>query len=157
VNRRLRNLLDGSDWQGNAVHGWSLADEYPEGVAVCWSCHAPSLGEMASNFDLGHISGVAAQGVHCDFWHMIRATTVDSSGLTHGRFGYELLRPSQGQIFFGPLDDVDRGEDVYSPLQQESRFCAACHEGTLFGVPVYTNWPKDDITIYDRWLELHPD
>ncbi|MGH7138041.1 MAG: multiheme c-type cytochrome, partial [Pirellulales bacterium] len=142
VNRRLRNLLDGSDWQGNVGHGWSLAGEYPEGVAVCSSCHVPSLDETADDFDLRRASGVAAKGVHCDFCHKIRATATDTAGLTHGRFGYELLRPSQGQIFFGPLDDVHRGEDVYSPLEQESRFCAACHEGTLFGVPVYTTWSE---------------
>src|SRR4029077_19801494 len=55
------------------------------------------------------------------------------------------LRPMDGQIFFGPLDDVDRGEDVYSPLYQESRYCASCHEGVVFGVPVYTT--------YSEWLE----
>lgn len=142
VNPRLRNLLDGTDWHGETGHGWSLSGEYPEGVAVCWSCHAPSLDEAADDFDLRHAGGVAAQGVHCDFCHKIRATTVDATGLTHGRFGYELLRPAHGQVFFGPLDDVDRGEDVYSALQQESRFCAACHEGTLFGVAVYTTWSE---------------
>ena len=31
---------------------------------------------------------------------------------------------------------VDRGEDVYSPLYSQSRYCAACHEGTVFGVHV---------------------
>lgn len=142
TNRRLRNLLDGSDWQGNAGHGWSLAGEYPDGLSVCWSCHAPSLDETTGDFDLRHVSDVAAAGVHCDFCHKIRATNLAAVGLTHGRFGYDLLRPARGQIFFGPLDDVDRGEDSYSPLQKESRFCAACHEGTLFGVPVYTTWSE---------------
>lgn len=142
VNQRLRNLLDGTDWHGSAGHGWSLADEYPDGLGVCWSCHAPSLDDMADDFDLRHVNGVAARGVHCDFCHKIRATSVDATGLTHGRFGYELRRPEQGQLFFGPLDDIDRGEDAYSALQQESRVCAACHEGTLFGVAVYTTWSE---------------
>ena len=142
ANRRFQNLLDGSDWQGKAGHGWGLADEYPEGIGVCWSCHAPSLKDDAATVDLRHVEGVAAAGVHCDFCHKIRATNVAHVGLTHGRFGYELLRPPEGQLFFGPLDDVDRGEDAYSPLQSESRVCAACHEGTLFGVRVYTTWSE---------------
>jgi hypothetical protein len=48
-------------------------------------------------------------------------------------------------LFFGPLDDVDRGEDSYSPLYQESRYCAACHEGIVFGVHAYST--------YSEWLE----
>jgi hypothetical protein len=87
---------------------------------------------------------VAASGVHCDFCHKIVDASTEHLGLTHGRYGYQLLRPAQGQLFFGPLDDVDRGEDAFSPLYQESRYCAACHEGTVFGVPVYTT--------YSEWL-----
>jgi hypothetical protein len=48
-------------------------------------------------------------------------------------------------LFFGPLDDVTRDEDAYSPLQHESRYCAACHEGVVFGVHVYST--------YSEWLE----
>ncbi|HVX11431.1 MAG TPA: multiheme c-type cytochrome [Pirellulales bacterium] len=142
VNRRFQNLLDGSDWQGRAGHGWGLATEYPEGIGVCWSCHAPSLNANAESFDLRQVEGVAAAGVHCDFCHKIRDTSVEQAGLTHGFFAYELMRPAEGQLFFGPLDDVDRGEDAYSHLQSESRICAACHEGTVFGVPVYTTWSE---------------
>jgi hypothetical protein len=142
VNQRLRDLLDGNDSTGKPGHGWSLADEYPEGIGVCWSCHAPSLDEDTADFDLRHITGVAAAGVHCDFCHKIQSAHVEQAGLTHGRFAYDLLRPAEGQLFFGPLDDVDRGEDAYSPLESESRFCAACHEGTLFGVAVYTTWSE---------------
>jgi hypothetical protein len=69
---------------------------------------------------------------------------LDTVGITHGRFGMNLLRPEKGQLFFGPLDDVDRGEDVYSPLQSRSEACAACHEGIVFGVPVYET--------YSEWL-----
>ena len=48
------------------------------------------------------------------------------------------------QLFFGPLDDVDRGEDAFSPLYRESRYCASCHEGIVFGVHVYST--------YSEWL-----
>ena len=71
--------------------------------------------------------------------------------MTHGRFNLKLLRPEkakpgqeQRQIFFGPLDDVDRKDDAYAPLYKQSRYCASCHEGIVFGVPVYTT--------YSEWL-----
>src|SRR5207244_3382643 len=53
-----------------------------------------------------------------------------------------LLRPREGQLFFGPLDDVDRGEDAYSPLYRDSRYCASCHEGVVFGVHVYSTYSE---------------
>src|SRR5262249_5779942 len=65
--------------------------------------------------------------------------------LTHGRFGLTLLRPAHGQLFFGPLDDVDRGEDAYVPLYRRSRYCASCHEAIVFGVQVYST--------YSEWRE----
>jgi len=130
VSRRFQDTLD------------VLAQDYPEGVAVCWSCHAPSLEPDRVTFDLRRMSGVVAAGVHCDFCHKIREANFEHAGVTHGRFGYDLLRPADGQLFFGPLDDVNRGEDAYSPLMSESRFCAACHEGTLFGVHVYGTWSE---------------
>jgi hypothetical protein len=55
------------------------------------------------------------------------------------------LRPKEGQLFFGPLDDVDRGEDAHSPLYKDSRYCASCHEGIVFGVRVYST--------YTEWLD----
>lgn len=120
----------------------ALAEDYPEGVDVCWSCHAPTLEPDRATFDLRQVTGTPADGVHCDFCHKVRDAKTEQAGLTHGRFAYDLLRPAAGQLFFGPLDDVDRGEDAYSPLQSESRFCAPCHEGTLFGVHVYGTWSE---------------
>jgi hypothetical protein len=144
VNPHFQNLLDGSNWHGAPSQGWNMTQEYPEGIAVCWSCHAPTFDLDAAESDRTRVSGVAAAGVHCDFCHKIQETNVEQVGLTHGRFAYKLLRPSEGQLFFGPLDDVDRGEDAYSRLTRESRYCAACHEGTLFGVHVYST--------YSEWL-----
>jgi hypothetical protein len=123
-----------------------MLSEYPEGAGVCNSCHAPS----ASIDDLGiadirSVEGVARSGVHCDYCHKIQDVTVEAVGLAHGRFATKLLRPHEGQLFFGPLDDVDRGEDSYLPLQSESQYCAVCHEGIVFGVPVYTT--------YSEWLQ----
>jgi len=145
TNRRLSNLYEGTDWHGHPGRGWSLLDEYPHGRGVCTACHAPSVSFHDEAFDdLRLVQGVSRRGVHCDYCHKISQAPVDNVGLAHGVLGVKLLRPRDGQIFFGTLDDDDRGRSVYSPLQKESRVCAACHEGTLFGVPVYTT--------YSEWL-----
>jgi hypothetical protein len=143
-NRHFLNLYNGSDWHGQPGRGWSLLAEHPDGSGVCSSCHAPTAGLAdPAYYDLPQLRGVAARGVHCDYCHKVTGTA-GKVGLTHGRFGLQLLRPAEGQLFFGPLDDVDRGEDTYSPLYQQSRYCASCHEGTVFGVHVYST--------YTEWL-----
>ena len=123
---------------------WNMLRDRAEGIGVCTSCHAPSasIDELAIG-DIRHVDGVAKQGVHCDFCHKVQSVSTKNVGITHGRFGMNLLRPEHGQLFFGPLDDVDRGEDVHGPHLSKSEYCAACHEGTLFGVHVYgtyTEW-----------------
>jgi hypothetical protein len=144
TGRHFRNLYDGSDWHGRPNVGWGLLRDNPDGAGVCTSCHAPTVGfDDAAYYDLRQAHGTAAEGVHCDYCHKVAGTTGEP-GLTHGRFGLRLLRPAAGQLFFGPMDDVDRGEDVYSPLYGRSRYCASCHEGVVFGVRVYET--------YSEWL-----
>lgn len=145
-NRHFLNLYDGSDWSGGRKIGWNLLAENPDGVGVCTACHAPSVRfDDPAYYDLRKAHGPSSQGVHCDYCHKVARVADVTFGLTHGRFSLELLRPAKGQLFFGPLDDVDRGEDAYSPVYHESRYCAGCHEGTVFGVPVYTT--------YSEWLQ----
>jgi hypothetical protein len=85
--------------------------------------------------------------VHCDFCHKA-AGWADGAvpGLTHGRYALRLARPDlaagEEQVILGPLDDADRPENAFSPFQRDSRLCAACHEGTVFGVPVYTTFSE---------------
>jgi hypothetical protein len=63
-----------------------------------------------------------------------------------GVMSYEFRRPHEGHQFFaGPLDDVAPGEDTFSPLQRESRFCAPCHHGVFWDVVIYNS--------YGEWLE----
>jgi hypothetical protein len=123
-----------------------LAD-HPDGAAVCAACHAPTLTDFLdpAYSDLRRITGVASHGVHCDYCHKIADVPAERLGQTHGRFNLTLLRPAEGQLFFGPLDDVDRHEDTFSPLYHQSRYCASCHEGVVFGVHVYST--------YAEWLE----
>ncbi|MEK6239549.1 MAG: hypothetical protein N2C14_32935, partial [Planctomycetales bacterium] len=145
-NPRFLNLLDGTDRHGEPDSGWNLLKDHPHGAGVCVACHAPTVAfDDPAYQDLRKAGGVDAHGVHCDYCHKIQSASVADVGKTHGRFGLGLLRPEEGQLFFGPLDDVDRGEDVYSPLYESSEYCASCHEGVVFGVHVYGT--------YSEWLE----
>jgi Cytochrome c554 and c-prime len=144
-NRHFLNLFEGSDWHGRPNAGWSLSADHPDGAGVCTACHGPTVGfSDPGYYDPRQVRGVDARGVHCDFCHKINDAPTGNIGLTHGRFGLSLLRPAVGQLTFGPLDDGDRGDDGYSPLYRESRYCAACHEGTVFGVHAYST--------YSEWL-----
>lgn len=137
------NLYDGTDWDGNANVGWSLLRDNQTGSGVCSSCHAPTLSFAGDpDYDVRNAKGVAAEGVHCDYCHKVRGVGAGEFGLSHGRFNLRLLRPAEGQLFFGPLDDVDRGDDSFSPFYRDSRYCASCHEGTVFGVAVYTTYSE---------------
>jgi hypothetical protein len=138
TGRHFRNLYEGTDWNGTAGVGWGLLTQYPDGGGVCASCHAPT----AKEYDLRRVNGVSARGVHCDYCHKIAEVADGPIGLSHGRFNLRLLRPSEGQLFFGALDDVDRGEDAFSPLYRDSRYCASCHEGVVFGVHVYSTFSE---------------
>ena len=63
-----------------------------------------------------------------------------------GVLALEFRRPPKGHQFFaGPLDDVAPGEDTFSPLQKESRFCASCHFGVFWDTLIYNS--------YGEWLE----
>jgi hypothetical protein len=123
-----------------------LADR-PEDAGVCARCHAPTMPDSTATYDLRRVSGVDAHGVHCDFCHKIVDAPTDKLGLRFGSNGYQLLRPlGREQLFFGPLDDAFREGEAfgYLPLYKESRYCASCHEGVIYGVHVYGT--------YSEWL-----
>ncbi len=143
AGRHFRELYEGSGTSAS----WGLLRQYPDGAGVCTACHAPAIAESdPAYFDLRRLQGTARAGVHCDYCHKVTGPADGPLGLAHGRFGLRLLRPTgSGQLFFGPLDDVDRGEDAYSAFYHDSRYCASCHEGTLFGVHVYST--------YSEWLQ----
>ncbi len=143
TGRHFRNLYEGTDAAGKPGVGWSLLDEHPTGAGVCTSCHAPAVSDDdPAQFDLREVRGAAAQGVHCDYCHKIAGLGDGKLGLTHGRFNLVLKRPEKGQIFLGPLDDATRGDDAYSPFYHDSRYCASCHEGVVFGVHVYSTYSE---------------
>lgn len=149
-NPRFVNVFFGTDAAGRADVGWNLVGDYPEGKSVCLSCHQPSHEPSIDSDGLVLADeSVHSLGVHCDFCHKVADVSTQHAGLSHGRFAMTLLRPARGdKLLLGPLDDVDRGEDVYSPLYSESRYCASCHEGILFGTHAYSTYSEWMSTSY---------
>jgi hypothetical protein len=143
VNRQFLNLYDGSDAHGRADVGWNLLRDHPEGAGVCQSCHAPSTSAENLSDDIRSIRAIEKLGVHCDFCHKVIDVVDDQQfGLAHGQYAVRLLRPEQGQLVFGPRSDATGFDNAHAPVQSESRFCATCHEGTVFGVHVYSTWSE---------------
>ena len=126
---------------------WNARGEHPDGSAVCAACHAPTLKSVTLDYDVREADGVAKSGIHCDYCHKV-ADVTDKLGLRFGRDALFSLRPAPGDaLTFGPLDDAVRaGESfAHAPIYKDSRYCAACHEGTVFGVHAYGT--------YSEWLE----
>src|SRR5262245_17398557 len=139
-NPRFLALYDGGEEKS-----WNLRRQHPLGAGVCAACHAPTFADSTLEYDLAKVSGIAKQGVHCDYCHKVADAPTDKLGTRFGRDGLKLLRPGQDDLLtFGPLDDAVRpGESfAYSPLYKESRYCASCHEGVIFGVHVYGTYSE---------------
>jgi nitrate/TMAO reductase-like tetraheme cytochrome c subunit len=126
---------------------WNARIEHPDGSAVCAKCHAPTLDSPTLEYDIREARGVAKSGIHCDYCHKVADAPTDKLGTRFGRDGLMLLRPAKGDtLTFGPLDDAVRpGESfAFAPVYKESRYCASCHEGIVFGVHAYGT--------YSEWL-----
>jgi hypothetical protein len=124
------------------------ARDRPGGAGVCAKCHAPTMRDPEIDYDLRLAKGVDRLGVHCDYCHKVQAAPEEKFGTRFGTDALSLLRPPPGtMLFFGPLDDAVReGESfAYSRAYKDSRYCAACHEGVVFGTHAYAT--------YSEWLE----
>jgi len=126
--------------------------DFPNTDGNCAACHTPaaSVNEPYS-IDPTKLTGVAAEGVPCDFCHKIWDVKLDPATQMPrpnmpGVLSYEFRRPPEGHQFFaGPLDDVAPGEDTYSPLQKESAYCAPCHQTVFWDTLIYNS--------YGEWLD----
>jgi hypothetical protein len=126
--------------------------DFPAADGNCAACHTPAA---SVNDPYGvnptDVEGVAAEGVPCDFCHKVWDVKLDPTTQLPflnmpGVLSYEFRRPPEGHQFFaGPYDDVAPGEDTYSPLQQESAFCAPCHHAVFWDTVVYNS--------YGEWLK----
>ena len=126
--------------------------DVPDAAGNCAACHLPSAAlDAPYDTDPNTISGVEAQGSHCDFCHKVVEVRLDpTTGLPAenlpGVLSLEVVRPGGGeQVFFGPYDDVDVGPDTYLPLMKEGEICAPCHSATFWGVPIYQS--------FGEWLD----
>jgi hypothetical protein len=176
ANPRFLSMYTGTDLDGNAspptrfvenrdygkiplrpdpdlpYYGPGYRLDFPESAGNCAACHTP----MASiddpyGVDPTRVTGVAAEGIGCDFCHKVWDVKVDeATGLPDpnrpGVLSFEFRRPPESHQFFaGPFDDVAPGEDTFSSLQTESRFCAPCHFGVFWDTLVYNS--------FGEWLE----
>lgn len=146
-NHKFLALLHGTAGPTAPRRDWNLRRQHPLGAGVCVNCHAPTFRDPTLEYDVRTLKDVGTRGVHCDYCHKIAAAPTDKLGTRLGRDGYPLLRPRDGELLsFGPLPDAVRpGESfAYAPFYKESRYCASCHEGVIFGVHVYGT--------YSEWL-----
>ncbi len=139
----------GADGQAGVAPGFRL--DAPADAGNCAACHVPAVAlAHPEDPDPNRATGVAAEGVFCDFCHKIGDVSLDAAtGLPHqsaaGVASYKLHRPAAGtQIFLGPLTDTTSGTASNLALERKSAFCAPCHSGGWWGVSAYAS--------YDEWL-----
>lgn len=136
--------------QGLTRTGPGFRLDFPAQGGNCATCHVPILAlDAPYDADPNHAAGVAAEGVTCDFCHKVADVRFQANGLPDpslpGVLSLDFLRPHEGeQVFIGPFDDTP-GEDIYSALQDQSQFCAACHFGEFWGVTMYNS--------FGEWLD----
>lgn len=175
VNGRFLSMYNGSDLNGRRSPPTRFVDDsvlgrvpvapdptrpyrgpgfrldFPSEAGNCATCHLPvaAVSRAGPFVDANNQTGVARDGVACDFCHKVGAVVLDpETRLPHpdrpGVLSMKLHRPSPGQqLFFGPFDDVTRRVSRLD-LISESEFCAPCHYGVFNGVTVYNS--------YGEWL-----
>ncbi len=124
--------------------------DFPETAGNCSACHAPMQAISAPYGTDPTMVVEGAEGISCDFCHKIWAVNLDEEGLPYpnmpGVLSYEFRRPGEGhQLFLGPLEDVAPGEDTFSPLQNQSEFCAPCHSAVFWDTQIYNS--------FGEWLD----
>ncbi len=147
-------------------YGPGFKVDFPQRDGDCAACHAPMAAKFATSNTCAwsgcHMystmersdelqgsvnpnaasSGVAAEGINCDFCHKVAAVDVEEeTGLPDpdyaGIMRLTLYRPGpDDKLFMGSVEDVAAEGDTFNPLYRESAYCAACHyqvvnEGTL--------------------------
>jgi hypothetical protein len=80
--------------------------------------------------------------IGCSICHSVVGPARGEVGIAHGIYGLEFLRPKDRDVVFGPFEDATREDTAYSPFQKQSRLCASCHEGVVFGVHVYETYSE---------------
>jgi hypothetical protein len=149
-NNRFYSLYNGTNLSGTVTIGPGYLNDFPGTSGVCSNCHAPGAGvDGYLTTNMNDVRDELTSGIHCDFCHKIGGAYLNpGTGTvypnTPGVTSLRVLRPPIGdQIFFGPYDDI-HDPDTYLPLISESQFCAACHQFSFWGTPIYES--------YEEWL-----
>ncbi|MHC4701560.1 MAG: carboxypeptidase regulatory-like domain-containing protein, partial [Planctomycetota bacterium] len=121
--------------------------DFPATAGNCAACHTPAAAiDEPYGVDPTELTGVGAEGIGCDFCHKVWDVRLNpATGMPYdnmpGVLSFEFRRPPEGHQFFaGPFDDVAPGEDTYSPIQNESAYCAPCHTASFWGTKVYDSF-----------------
>ncbi len=146
TNPRFLDLYNGTDAEGNKGVQPGFRLDYPHSMGNCANCHAPTAAvKNVIGVDMNKLKGVEKLGVSCDFCHKVKDVHLrENTSMNTGVMHMDLRRPPEGhQTFFGPYTDVPN-PDAYAPIQSNSLFCAPCHQGGFWGVPIYES--------YSEWL-----
>lgn len=145
-NPRFMDLYNGTAGDGSpdAHPGFRL--DYPHSNGNCSNCHAPAAAvKNMIGVDMNTLEVVEKLGVSCDFCHKVKDVRLrENTSINSGVMHMDIRRPPEGhQVFFGPYTDVPH-PDAYAPAISKSIYCAPCHQGSFWGVPVYES--------YSEWL-----
>ena len=148
---RFFSIYNGTNLSATQTISPGFKLDNPSTSGICAACHAPGAAADAPyTTDMNTLTGVSQQGVFCEFCHKIGGVYLDPlTGLPQpdkpGVLSLRLFRPQGADnVFFGTLDDVTRRVSAM-PLEQESEFCAPCHQFSFQGVPVFES--------YHEWLD----
>ena len=147
VNPLFMSMYNGTDFYGkrDVAPGYRL--DYPHSFGNCANCHAPIAAlKNTTGINMNTLKGVEKLGVSCDFCHKIKNIHLkENTSVNSGVMMTELLRPPENhELFFGPYTDVPE-PDTYNPEINKSIFCAPCHQGSFWGIPIYES--------YSEWLK----
>jgi hypothetical protein len=155
-NPWVLDLFSGTGTPGGAA-GYVFRDTHDEGDSgTCATCHAPlqdvfTPGELMLD-EVSTEGGL--DGVTCLACHQIAHVNDNVQNLHHlGNAEYRFPDADAQTMFhvWGPLPDVDMFpmQNSYSPLFEDSKLCASCHEydNPTTGAPgqtTYSEWLASD-------------
>ncbi|MBS1251671.1 MAG: hypothetical protein MAG451_00704 [Anaerolineales bacterium] len=148
TNPRFFSMYNGTDTTGRpgVAPGYKL--DFPNTAGNCANCHAPgAAANKPFTADMNQLSSVETNGVFCDFCHKAGGVYLDpATGLPYpnvpGVMSMDLRRPPDGQqMFFGPFDDIPE-PDTLLPMIKQGQFCAACHNFSFWGTPIYQSFAE---------------
>jgi len=154
TNARFFSLYNGSDISNTQVISPGYKLDFPSTAGNCAACHAPAAAlDAPFTTDMNLVSGIDRDfGIHCDFCHKVASVYLNpATGLPYpnapGVISLDVRRPfpdsPRYQLFFGTFDDDNvPEEDTYLPLIARSQWCAACHQFSFWGTPIYQSFKE---------------